>query len=211
MDKISFEEIFQKYNKQIILLLVGLAFLGGGMFLVKSNFLKSPKIEVINDTAEVKGETSANEIIVEIAGAVEKPGVYHLPTSSRIDDLLIVAGGLSKDADRVWVDKTINKAAKLVDGQKIYIKSTSEQSIPASANTTGGGISVAQSSNMTDSKIININTATPNQLDTLPGIGPVYAQKIVDNRPYSDPKELLTKKVIPQSTYNKIKDSVAAY
>jgi len=74
----------------------------------------------------------------------------------------------------------------------------SDQSASAGANHKVGGK-------------VDINAATADELDKLPGIGPAYAKKIIDNRPYKTKNELVSKKVIPQSTYDKIKDQVIAH
>lgn len=147
--------------------------------------------------------------MVEIAGAVEKPGVYKLPLNSRVDDLLIVAGGLSATADRDWVSKNINRAAKLTDGQKVFIPD--KQSGEASANKSGGYQNISTVLGDKNTSLVNINTASAKELDSLPGIGQVYAQKIIEQRPYSTPEELVTKKVIPKSTYEKIKDRISVW
>jgi len=78
-------------------------------------------VEVFNDSTENVASDSAKTLTVEIFGEVINPGVYKLPDGSRVDDLLIVAGGFSSSADRVWADKYLNRAAKITDGQKVYI------------------------------------------------------------------------------------------
>lgn len=143
-------------------------------------------------------------IFVDVGGAVEKPGVYKLVGNSRVNDALIIAGGLGLKADREWVEKNLNLAAKLVDGQKIYIpeKGEGEDSNKVSPRSNLQGETL---------KGININTASSAELDTLWGVGPATAQKIIDNRPYGGIEELLTKKVIKSNVFEAIKDKITVY
>lgn len=136
------------------------------------------------------------EIVIDIEGAVVKPGVYRLPTDSRIKDALIAASGLSGDANRDWVAKNLNLAQKLTDGAKVYVPRVGEDQVKGIKSTTGS---------------LNINTASLSQLEDLPGIGKVTAQNIIDGRPYSAIEELLEKKIVGKSVFEKIKEKIAVY
>lgn len=190
----------------LLTLLFGVILVGFGVFFFKSG-LGSPstKVEVLEATTESQGN---REMVVEIAGEVEKPGVYKLPGGSRVDDLLAISGGLAVNANRDWVEKYLNRAATLVDSQKIYIPSQSEA---LSAKETGGDQSISADFSGQGSGLTNINTADLSELDKLPGIGPVYGQSIIDHRPYSTNEELVSKGALKKSVYEKIKDLVSVY
>ena len=203
------ESILFKYRYPLLILLVGLILTLSGIFIVKSGvFEPSTKVEVLTGTTS---SPDSGEITVEATGAVISPGVYKLPGDSRIDDLLIAVGGLTADADRNWADKYLNRAAKLADGQKIYIPKVNEHSEVLSAKSGGGDQTTSSSFSSDSSGLININTASLTQLDSLPGIGPVYGQSIIEHRPYSNVEELLSKGALKSSVYQKIKDRVSVY
>jgi len=185
-----------------LVLLAGLFLAGLGIFYFKNSGVGSDKVEILGTVAE--GQNSGQEIIVEISGAVENPGVYKLPTDSRIEDLLIAGGGLSADADRDWVQRNINRAAKLTDGQKVFVPATVNGTAPLRQGFEGQG-------EVVNTSLININTADLKTLDLLPGIGPVYAQNIVEHRPYSTVQELVSRGAIPQNVYEKIKEKITVY
>lgn len=198
----QFQPVFQKFGeKQIILsALVCLALIGVTFTLARSGIFGSTEVEVIQS---LSGDTAENNVVVEIAGAVQKPGVYQLLASDRIERLLIASGGLSKDADRNWIERNLNRASKLKDGQKIYIPSRKDTDKEA-----GNSGQTTEKSNFQEK--INLNTTSLAQLDSLWGIGASRAQMIIDGRPYSSVDELLSKKILPQNIYDKVKDKVTA-
>lgn len=185
----------------IIFGLTGLFFIGFGLFITREDFFNSQKVEIVS--GDVLGEENKN-IFIEIAGAVENPGVYEVAQGSRVDALFIIAGGLSSKADRKWVEKNINKASVVKDGQKIYIPKIDESLNDISINYG------STQSPTTIGELLNINTATLSQLDRLDGIGMVRAQKIIDNKPYATIDELLSKKILPKNIFEGIKDKITA-
>lgn len=165
--------------------------LGGGLFFFKSSS-GSDDIQIISAS---QGEAlQGYEVVVHVDGAVVAPGVYKLSSDARVTDAISAAGGLAPDADQ----SKINLAAKISDGQKIYVWSVGQK---------GGGM-VGETAGASVSQLININTASEAELDKLPGIGPVTAGKIIASRPYSASEDLLTKKAVTRSTYEKIKDLI---
>lgn len=204
MQSFDFDELFFKYRYPLLILIVGGILVGGGIFFIKGSVGGGAKVEMLNGNVATD---SGKFITAEIAGEVISPGVYKLPPGARIDDLLISSGGFSDSADRVWTDKYLNRAAKVTDGQKIYIP----QSDSLSANGGGGYQSVSSNISSDSKGLININSSSLSQLDSLPGIGQVYGQSIIEHRPYSTVEELLSKGALRQSVYEKIKDLVSVY
>ncbi len=138
--------------------------------------------------------TQATTILVDVSGQVVEPGVYSLPFNSRVNDGIIAAKGLLPDADT----SKINLAAFLQDGEKVFVPSK---------------ISLETDTNMMeyDGKI-DINHATLEEIDSLPGIGPQKAQQIIDYREtygnFTQLEDLLYVSGIGQSIIDEIRDKV---
>jgi competence protein ComEA len=183
---------------------LGLMFFAYGLIGLFGAGKTSPEDIVFEANSSAKQNSEAKTILIDVEGAVVKAGVYKLPQESRIRDGLIAAGGLSVQADREYVAKNFNLATKLTDGAKIYIPAFGEAVSAASAlNTSSEGVAVGA--------LININTCSQAQLEALPGIGPVTAQKIIAGRTYGVVDELLGKKVVGAKIFDQIKDRIATY
>jgi competence protein ComEA len=116
-----------------------------------------------------------------------------LPTQ-RIDDAIRAAGGVTAQADRDYINRELNRASYLHDQDKIYIPRNREMPIGPLPTS---GISIQPHS-------VSVNNATVEEIDIIPGVGKTTALKIIQNRPYSNLKELVSKKVVSASTYKKI-------
>lgn len=187
--------LVRRYGVLLIIGMVGVGCVGYGVYMAIRP--ESPVVEIVK--SEVLGESEGGEIMVDVAGAVEKPGLYTLSKGSRIGDALVVAGGLAGVADRGWVSRYLNLASKIEDGAKIYIPAQVE------GKESGKEEVVAKSGR------VNINTASIGELDSLWGIGEARAKMIIENRPYSTLEELMSKAGLSESVYAKIKDEISVY
>lgn len=167
--------------------------LGLGLLIFKKD--TDSEVKFISPS-EVLGETKVPEVVVDVDGAVVSPGVYRLSGDVRAGDAIAAAGGLNAEAD----SSRVNLASKISDGQKILVPLKQEQA----TSEQGDLVSLSQDV----SSLVSINGASEAELDTLPGIGPVTAGKIIAARPYASVEELLSKKAVTKSVFDKIKDLV---
>lgn len=182
-----------EYNRWLVMLaLGGLIIFGSGLFWLKTSGLPRTQVEILSASTE---QTNAKSIYIDVSGAVNKPGVYQLELGSRVEDALRAAGGFTEGASTKWIETNLNRAMILVDGAKIYIPDA------------GASSSLVK----TISEKINLNSASQSELETLAGIGPVTAVKIISGRPYQTIEELVSKKILGQKTFDKLKDQLAVW
>lgn len=201
------QNLFGKYSPFIKrnILSIGLGLLGLMFFsyglIVLIGREQSSWDEIVFEAGKEQGLENPGQITVDIEGAVLRPGVYKLSLDSRLQDAFVIAGGLSDSADREWVSKNLNLSQKLTDAAKIYVPKRGENVKTAGAPGAENGLK---------SKI-SLNTATIKELDGLPGVGLVTAQKIIDNRPYATINDVLSKKVVGNKVFEQIKEKIIVY
>lgn len=124
----------------------------------------------------------SGEIVVHVAGAVKKPGVVRIPRGSRVDDAVKAAGGFSSQAD----PDSVNLAQPLEDGVQVYVPRRGEtvQVEGRVGNVSSGAVSARAATGHREppSGKVNVNTASPEQLESLPGVGPATARAIIEYR-----------------------------
>ena len=174
---------FSNQEKITIILLLIVIIVGVGIVLNKNinkedNFIINRASDISENNPVIQIEIPP--VIIHIAGAVKNPGVYQLKSTDRIVDAVKIAGGATEEANL----DLINLAALLKDGQKIIVpyKTYSETGEEINTNTYNYVERVYSSSSVSTSAKININTANANMLQTLPGIGPVLSERIIEYR-----------------------------
>lgn len=195
MYQIMLEQI-EKFKLPIGLSLLGLVLIIGGIFssgLNKQKPKEFPKESLVSNNPKT--------ISVDVSGAVVKQGVYQLKDGDRIEEAIKQAGGFTENANQEYIAKYLNMAQKLIDGTKIYVPVAGEEGVVAGTASASGGQTAK----------VNINTASRSELEALPGIGVVTASKIISGRPYQEIGELLSKKVVGKSVYEKVKDLLLIY
>lgn len=156
-------------------------------------------------------EPVAQNITVDVQGQVNQPGVYTLPPNSRIKNAIDAAGGLAEGADQEYISRMVNLAQKISDGTKIYIPVEGEMESESTVfGVTTAADQVVEDVSAASTGLLNINNASLEALETLPRIGPVTAQKIIDGRPYGIIEELVSKKILGQKTFDGLKDRIVA-
>lgn len=189
----------QKFWPSLLLGGISGFFIIAALILLFKTTQTSEPIQFSSD--EFTASQSSRMIVADIEGAVSQPGLYELSEGSRIEDLLEKAGGLTEEADSDWVAKTLNRASLVSDGAKLFIPKRSQDS--GDSDVAGSSIEDTSST-----QLISINTASEKELDTLPGVGEVTAKKIIDGRPYQRIEELLERKIVGQSVFEKIREQV---
>jgi competence protein ComEA len=124
--------------------------------------------------ASSAGGTAAAQIVVDVSGKVREPGIHRLPAGSRVADALRAAGGVRPGTNT----DGLNRARFLVDGEQVIVGSP----VAVSGTAPGAGSGGAAVAGAAPAGPVSLNTATVEQLDTLPGVGPVLAQHIIDYR-----------------------------
>jgi competence protein ComEA len=147
------------------------------------------------------GPASTGMLVIDVEGAVVRPGVVTLREGARVADAIRAAGGYAPDADLAAAARDLNLAAPLMDGAQVYvpIQGVADEPGPGGGDGSGAG------------GLVNLNTASPEALDALPGIGPVTVEKIVaarDDRPFASLDELVDRKVMNRGQLDGIRDLV---
>ncbi len=216
------KSFLNKYRSQIGIFLVAAVLVGGGVLTLITGRSEPHEIEKISDTTpsnEDPDEATVSgalvpKIKIDVAGAVANPGVYELSEDDRVEEALGAAGGLAEGADREWVAKNLNLAAKLSDGDKLYIPKVGETtSAPSSINTPAPAVGIPSGGESLNCSRVNINTASAATLaDCLSGIGTTKAQSIIEYREahggFKSIEEIKNVKGIAEGTFAKIKDQI---
>jgi competence protein ComEA len=156
-----------------------------------------PEVQPVAPTASVSPDPSTLEssavLVVAVAGRVARPGLVRLPAGSRVADAIEAAGGALPDTDL----STLNLARKVTDGELIVV------GLPPPGSAGGGAAAGG---------LVNLNTATLDQLQTLPGVGPVLAQRIIEYREqhggFANVADLRNVSGIGDARYNELKTRV---
>ncbi len=192
-------------------LLIGAAVAIGGQGLVKRIQPSPIRIVPAEPTTTAVPTPTSSPIFVYVSGQVVIPDVNELPAGSIVKHAIDAAGGFTPNANT----SVVNLAQRLTDGIQVHVPSVDE-AVSASNPVIRGPQFSSQQGIVSDDgatgRMININTATSDQLETLPGIGPTLAQRIIDFRqdhgPFNSPGEIMNVSGIGAGTFNNLKDLI---
>ncbi|MBI5126836.1 ComEA family DNA-binding protein [Candidatus Roizmanbacteria bacterium] len=202
----------KKYRVETFLLLTGFIITSISLLIYFNTFQQENEEIESFPTQSYQDYSKEAKIYIDVSGSVNKPDLYEASTNTRLKEIIKKAGGLSDDADKSFFSRNFNLARIVVDQEKIYI--------PSMWDVTNGYFIENQQTlnyispnsddlNNTKTKnIINVNSSSLEELDTLPGIGKITAQKIIEQRPFKALEELIDKKIVSKTVFEKIKNLV---
>lgn len=187
-------------SELLLVVLLGIAIVGtGAVVVLRSSDPPAPPVERVVAQPEASASPSpVKQVVVHVSGQVNKPGVYELPDGSRVQDAVAAAGGPLAESDA----NALNLAAVIADGQKVTVPKPGEAVAVDSGSSTEAGVPGAK---------VNLNLATPTQLEELPGVGPVLAERIVAHRQkgrFTSPRQLMEVSGFGPKKYEALKDQI---
>ena len=187
--------------------LVAAISLVGFAFLITISSASGTNLTLPGDSASggpspdsAKPSSRGDVIVVDVGGAVARPGVYELHAPARVADAIKAAGGFGPRVDAMAADRMLNLAAQVHDGDEVRVPSRDDRAsarAPVSSGASAGPI--------------DLNSATAEQLDALPGVGPATVAKIVaarDERRFTSVDDLKTRKIVGEATLEKLRPMV---
>ncbi len=200
-----------KKKRVYVMLLISLMAAAGLLYVItrkESSLLLQQEegivVETVEDMGESEEESSSTEtIFVHVCGAVKEEGVYELPAGSRYQDAISAAGGFREDASTSY----LNLATVLVDGEKLQVP-TEEEAASREALDEAEALAASEAAD----SLININTATKEELMTLPGIGEARAEAIIqyreENGGFSCIEDIMNVSGIKEASFAKLKEKI---
>ncbi len=210
---IGFGKKIKKYLVELILIAAAVVTTVISLVLLSKTYQENYQSSTTQSSIEPISSYSQTTIFVDVSGSVNKPGLYEASNGARFKEMIDKAGGLTIDADKDFFSRNSNLSRVVSDQEKIYVPSTWEVSngyfIEEPKTIAVNSASQSTNQAIATSDLININSATIEELDKLPGVGAVVGQKIIDNRPFGALEELINKKVVNKNVYENIKNLIS--
>ena len=205
-----------KTNKVHIVVILVCGALGIGLNILQNRLFAPRQVVAALPQSRVQATITSPTIYVYIAGSVHSPGVYPLPDGARLYQALDAAGGLTDTAQRDFIERNINLAAQLKDTDKVYFPSIAEvtQGIYVENSkqilhvTEVSPSSSSDPANQNVTELISLNDGTQQQIESLSGVGPITAQRIIAARPYTQIEDLVGRGIVKQAFFDKIKAQI---
>jgi competence protein ComEA len=180
---------------------------GDGAVTVDAAAIESEASPGSSHSAAAPAPASAAILVVDVGGAVRRPGVYRLDEGARVGDAIEAAGGFAPSVDAAVAARDLNLAARLKDGDRVRVPARGESSTALQGTLADPAASVGQAGD----GLVDLNTASAAELEALPAIGPATAAKIIAAReesPFASVDDLRARKLLGEASMAKVRDLV---